>query len=401
MTGRDPLDGVRIVSLAGQYPGPYATLLLADLGADIIFVERPDGGDPVRSFTSFFATVNRDKSSVVVDLKSSRGQDELLSLIATADVLIDGFRPGVLDRLGMGSLRLRETNPRLVIVSATGYGHTGPLAMRSGHDLTYRAEAGMLMLDGATDRSSLPIADVLGAHGIVESVLLGLLTRHTTDPALDFDVSIFDTLISTLSIYLEPIWNGSERGGFPAEPGYGTFTTADHRVIALGVAHEDKFWQALCVVLGMTDVKQLSRDERFARHGELRRRISEAVGSFEALALEERLLAYDVPFGQARELGEIATHPQVVARGLTGTIQDNDRTYVRQPLVIDGERPAKGRRVAPRLGEDDMEFLPDRRFAQGKEEHLQQDELGWRSRDNSGQAVETSDVQGLRGGFHD
>jgi crotonobetainyl-CoA:carnitine CoA-transferase CaiB-like acyl-CoA transferase len=352
-----PLDGVRVVSLAGQYPGPYATLLLGDLGAEIIVVERPGEGDPVRAFPGFFAAVNRDKASVVIDLKAPEGREAFLALAASADVVIDGFRPGVLERLGVGFASLRTHNPELITVSATGYGRNGPMAMRSGHDLTYRAEAGMLSIDDSIDRSSLPIADVLGAHAIVESVLLGLLTRGWRTSCMDFDVSIFDTLISALSIYLEPLWNGDGAGGFPAEPGYDTFRTADNELIALGIAHEDKFWRALCEILELRQERKLDRDQRFARREELNGSIARAVGSFESPALEARLLANDVPFGRVRRTGELANHPQVVARGLAAVTDEGKRHYVPQPLVVDARRPTKGHHVAPTLGAHTTEIL--------------------------------------------
>jgi crotonobetainyl-CoA:carnitine CoA-transferase CaiB-like acyl-CoA transferase len=259
----------------------------------------------------------------------------------------------------------------------------------------------MAMLDGSVDQSSLPIADVLGAHAIVESVLIGLFTRQLKEPSLDFDVSIFDTLISTLSIYLEPLWNRDGSGGFPAEPGYGTFTTADQQVIALGVAHEDKFWQALCAVLGLLEEQQLTRGERFAHHGELRRRIANAIACFEAPVLEERLLAYDVPFGWARNLGEIANHPQVIARELTGNIQSSQRTYVRQPLTIDGERPTKGHRLAPGLGEDTTKILTERRSSEEDTESGQLDRRRRRVGDLPGQKNLAPNMQSQQGGAND
>lgn len=396
-----PLSGVRIISLAGQYPGPYATLLLSDLGAEVIFIERPDGGDPVRSFPGFFATLNRDKASVVIDLKSSKGQEELLALVTTSDVLIDGFRPNVLNRLGVGRDRLREVNPQLIIISATGYGRTGPYSARSGHDLTYRAEAGMVTLDGSVNQSSFPIADVLGAHAILESVLIGLFTRQLKEPSLDFDVSIFDALISTLSIYLEPLWNEDGTGGFPAEPGYSTFTTADKQIIALGVAHEDKFWQALCAVLGLIEEQQLTSNERFAHRDKLRRRIANAIACFEAPLLEAQLLAHDVPFGWARSLDEIAIHSQVIARELTGNIQNSQRTYVRQPLIIDGERPTKGHRTAPVLGEDTTTILTEHRFAEDYTENEQIIGGSERFNDLPGEQGFALDMQSQKGGAND
>jgi len=352
VSSRAPLDGIRIISLAGQYPGPYATVLLADLGADVVSVERPDDGDPVRAFDSFVATANRDKSSVAIDLKSQDGRADLMELIATADVVIDGFRPGVLERLGVSYDLLKGVSPRLVIVSAIGYGPMGPYATGPGHDLTYRAEAGMLMIDDRLKRSYLPIADILGAHAIVESVLVGLLTRNEDDAA--FDASLFDTRISALGIDLEPLWTQGGPGGFPAEPGYGTYETRNGKSVALGVAHEDKFWQALWDVLGLKGKRNLNGMRRIAKRDGLSRRIAERVATRQASSLESRLLALDVPFGRVRTAQEIADHPQVLGRQLCGTISGTERISVRQPITINGRALSKGMRIAPALGEDDL-----------------------------------------------
>src|SRR5216683_5560065 len=130
-----PLKGVRVLSMAEQYPGPFASLVLADLGADVVLVERPNGGDPSRRFTGHFEALNRNKRSIALDLKNAADRTVFHSLLATADVLMEGFRPGVMARLGLGADRLREKNPALIYTSISSFGHSGPLSDRGGHDI--------------------------------------------------------------------------------------------------------------------------------------------------------------------------------------------------------------------------------------------------------------------------
>ena len=148
------LDGIRIVCLAEQYPGPYATLLLADLGADVILVERPGSGDPARQFPGFHAALSRNKRSVVIDLKAEDGRRQLRDLVASADVLMEGFRPGTMERLGFGYAAVELLNPKLVYVSISGFGQSGPYRDRPAHDLSYQAIAGFLFSTTALPRSA-------------------------------------------------------------------------------------------------------------------------------------------------------------------------------------------------------------------------------------------------------
>ena len=139
-----PLAGMRVVSMAEQYPGPYATMIMSDLGAEVVIVERPGTGDPARQFPPFFAALNRGKRSVAIDMKTSEGVAALRRLVANADIFLEGFRPGTADRLGIGWEELRAVNDALVYVSISGFGQDGPYRLRPAHDLSYQAAAGLL-----------------------------------------------------------------------------------------------------------------------------------------------------------------------------------------------------------------------------------------------------------------
>ena len=378
------LEGVRVISLAHQYPGPYATLLLADLGAEIIVVENPAGGDPARSQPGFHAALNRGKASVALDLKDPAARDAFLRLTARADVVLEGFRPGTMSRLGLDYETLRELNPGLVYVSISGFGQTGPYRDRPGHDLTYQAEAGMLhdydIGGGPRPPGPLAIGDLSAGLFAVQAVLLGLLRRATGGEGGYHDVSMFDGLVSLLTAHISPVANGTGGAGFAAEPGYGVFTTADGHAIALGVAHEDHFWRRLCEVVGLKGEAALSREARLAQGERLGGVIAAVVVQDDAATWEKRLTAADVPFGRVRSLDEMPQHGQARARSLFPPLADGRATGqigVRNPLadpalVAPGPAPALGAdtvRLLVRAGLDDDEIAAMLRRGAARQAH--------------------------------
>lgn len=360
-----PLEGVRIISLAHQYPGPYATLALSDLGAEVVIVERPEGGDPTRGFPHFHGSLNRGKRSVAIDLKDENGRNAFLALVHKADVLLEGFRPGTMDRLGLGASKLKEINENLVYVSISGFGQDGPFQDRPGHDLTYQAEAGMLYEHLAPaplpNPPALALGDLSAGLFAVQGVLLGLLQCAKGAGGTYLDVSMFDCLVSMLTAHLGPVINAAEDPGFPYEPGYGIFPTADGFRLALGVAHEDHFWRRLCDTLGMSEDRDLGSKDRYLNHDRLRGRLREATQARTASELESMLKAADIPFGRLRTLEEMPTHPQARARGLfveLGNDQGQSQSFVRQPLLVDGVGCGPEGAVPP-LGADTLSILEE------------------------------------------
>ncbi|HEY1973596.1 MAG TPA: CaiB/BaiF CoA-transferase family protein, partial [Pseudonocardia sp.] len=206
MTTSRPLAGYRVLSLAEQYPGPFATLLLSDLGADVVQLERPDGGDPARRYPAFHAALNRGKRSIALDLKQAEGLATARALIAHVDVLLEGFRPGVMHRLGLGPATLTATNPGLVYVSGSGFGQSGPYRDRPAHDLSYQAMTGLL--DPVTAPDQLPIlslADLAAGLFAAIAALTGLAGRAGNGGRGGvYDVSMFDTLVSLMTTHLAP-----------------------------------------------------------------------------------------------------------------------------------------------------------------------------------------------------
>jgi crotonobetainyl-CoA:carnitine CoA-transferase CaiB-like acyl-CoA transferase len=371
-----PLSGVVVLSLAEQYPGPYATLLMADMGADVILVERPAGGDPARQFPAFYESLNRNKRSVAIDLKSPDGREALLRLVRTADVLLEGYRPGTMGRLGLGQEVLHEVNPRLVIASVSGFGQDGPYRDRPAHDLSYQATAGMLHELVADQRtgpvSRLAIGDLSSGMFAAVGVLAALLKREQTGKGAYVDVSMTDGLVSWMTTQLMPVLNGTTSAGIEHEPGYGVFPTSDG-LLSLSVAHEDWFWRPMCAVLGMDDVAGLCAPDRVARKDELRKRIGSVLATRPRDEWVAVLDQAGVPVGPVLALEEVAEDPHVKARGLLVEVPADDRRprrqHIRQPLVFDGVGSGPSRHV-PDLGEHTQEVLRESGYSDDVLERL-------------------------------
>lgn len=264
-----PLDGITVLDLTRLLPGAVATQILANFGALVIKVEQPGRGDYARAMP-IFPLINRGKKSVALDLKDPHGKDAFLRLVDRADVVLEGFRPGVMDRLGLGYEALRERNPRLIYAALTGYGQSGPYAQMAGHDINY------LALGGALDPPALPkvqVADLAGgALPAVIGILLALEARHRTGRGQMVDVAMLDGVAALLAVPL----TGSEvlTGRYAC---YHLYQTRDDRWVAVG-ALEPQFWANLCRGLGCEEFlrDQFAGAARQAEMiGELSRRFRE------------------------------------------------------------------------------------------------------------------------------
>jgi alpha-methylacyl-CoA racemase len=261
-----PLEGVRVLDLTRLLPGPFATLVLADLGAAVDKVEDPHGGDYLRHMppqlgdqNHAFLALNRGKRSMVLDLKKPDARDAVLKMLPRYDVLIEQFRPGVLDRLGLSHASLRERFPRLVIAAITGYGQTGPYAQRAGHDLNYLGRAGILGLQGPADGPPQPpafqLADVGGGMWSVIGILAALRGRDRTGQGAIVDIAMSEsTLPFAMAQFGTFAGTGTAvRGGEPLTGGiapYNTYRTSDGKYVSIG-ALEPKFWRAFCEGVGI------------------------------------------------------------------------------------------------------------------------------------------------------
>jgi crotonobetainyl-CoA:carnitine CoA-transferase CaiB-like acyl-CoA transferase len=344
------LAGVRILDLTVWRPGPYATQLLADLGADVVKLE-PPGGDPMRTYPALFESLNGNKRSIVVDLKSEAGRERVLELAAQADVVIEGFRPGVAARLGVGEEQVRAVNAAVVYCSLSGLGQDGPLALAPGHDLNYMAWSGVLAPDGGTPAvPAIPVADLAGGMAAAFAITAALVGRARSGEGEHIDVAMTDVLAT---------WTGSARPEALASDssvrgvaGYGTFETADGAHVTLGVLTEDHFWRALCGVLGLEDRGDLGFAQRSARLIELQQLITDAVRRRSRDELVDALLAVDVPAAPVLDRAEMLGLAHLRARGVVTTEDGQPRTGY--PVRFD-RRPAARITRAPALGEHSEE----------------------------------------------
>ena len=332
-----PLSGVTILDLTRLLPGPMATLHLADMGATVIKIEDKGAGDYARTMShvrnelsQLFIAVNRGKQIINLDLKDAADRDAFLSLVDKADAVIESFRPGVMDRLGLGWETLKARNPKLVMCAITGYGQDGPMALAAGHDINYIGYAGMLAQntddEGRPVLPNLQIGDLLGgAQSAVQGMLAALLAVKMGQPGRYVDVSMTDAVFAhnimpllALNYYGKPAEPARDflTGGVPC---YNVYRTSDGRYMAVG-ALELKFWEACCDVIGRPEFK--------TRHWSL----GQEIGGKDALALRDELTqifatrtqqAWTEAFDKANccvspvlNTDEAIRHPQFVSRGL-------------------------------------------------------------------------------------
>lgn len=362
------LEGVRIVSLAEQLPGPYATSVLADLGAEVVMVERPAGGDPTRAYPGHFQAVNRGKFSVALDLKTDAGRAGLDRLLSRADALLVGFRPGVMDRLGIPPDDLGVRFPRLIIAEMSGYGQTGPMARNPGHDIGFQGLAGVfaeaLASGGVPDKPVAPWADLVAALHAAIALLAALVRRSATGRGCRIDLAITDALVSALAFRLLPAMTGQPTFS-GTEPAYGLFYCRDGTAITIGIGFEDDFWQRLCHAAGMEDVAALPRARRLRDAAALRERIAGRLATWDRAEAGARLDAAGVPWAPAHGLDQVARDPQIAGRGLflrtsgSGTDETGEGgdLFVRQPALFDGTGYFGNRRPVPSLGQDTAHLL--------------------------------------------
>lgn len=369
------LDGVRVLDLTRLLPGPYATQLLADMGADVVKVEEPGRGDYARSMgagddAGVFGAVNRGKRSVALDLKSEEGREAFLRLAADADVVVEGFRPGVTERLGIDYERVREVNPAVVYTSLTGYGATGPHRDRAGHDLNYIAMAGLLDMTryGPDDRPTIPgypIADMAGGLFAAFGTVGGLLARELGDGEGEHvDVSMTDVIASfSQSVAVEALSGGDPRPGATHLTGelpcYSVYETADGRYVTLA-ALEPAFFAAFCDLVDRPELAEDHISPDPETREQLRAELAEVFASRTQAEWEVALGDEEAMFAPVRTPAEAIDSPLFEERGLID--ESGDVPRIGFPAIPSGglaaplvEAPALGEHTAEVLREADLD----------------------------------------------
>lgn len=355
-------ENVRVLSLAEQYPGPYATLLLADLGADVILVERPGQGDPARAYPPFFASLARNKRSICLDLKQAQDREQLIALAAKCDVVVEGYRPGTMDRLGVGYEALKAVNERIIYASVSGFGQTGPNRLRTAHDLSYLAFSGHLFGQANGTRSDFPVisyADLNAAMFAAFSIAAALYACERSGQGTSIDVSMTDGLVSWMTTYLAPAMHGERPFEILGEPAYSLFDVKGARRITLSIAHEDHFWRALCGLLAMTDVAELQQAERLRDSASLRARIAAALLEQDLAYWQPLFDQHSIPWSPVNSLEDVLDDAHVLERDLFRDVARADggrEQHVMQPVRF-GAWQSDIRRPAPGLGEHSAEVL--------------------------------------------
>ncbi len=374
------LDGVRVLDLSRVVSGPFCTMLLADLGADVIKIEEPSCGDDSRVFgppfvggeSAYFLSVNRNKRSCAVNLKDPEGVEIVRRLAGQCDVLIDNFRPGTMERLGLHHQDLRAMNPKIISCSITGFGRTGPDANRPGYDLIIQGESGIMDItgdpDGPPTKVGTSMADLTTGQFAAQGIMAALLERSRTGKGRQVDVSMLDCMASLLTfnagIYFTTGETPKRRGNTHATIApYETFQASDGW-INIGVA-TNKFWQLFCAVIERSD---LAGEERFLKaadrvrlRDELIPIVSAAIATRPRSYWIERLSAAGVPYGDIRSVKEVCEAEQLVARGMVIEMRHPTAGVVRNidsPIRFDDQNDDV-HRPPPLLGQHTLSVLRD------------------------------------------
>jgi crotonobetainyl-CoA:carnitine CoA-transferase CaiB-like acyl-CoA transferase len=330
---QNALKGIRVLDLSENLPGPYTSLLLAALGAEVIKVERP-GGDPAKHLPKLYQILNRSKQIQIVDLKQNEGRDKIEKLIAKSDIIIESFRPGTLQKLGVDFEALAKIHPQLIFVSISGYGQQGPWAERPAHDLNLQAMSGFSFLERKSKKvmgkTVLPIADLSASFLAVIQILAALIERGQTQQGQRIDVAMIDALYHWVRLWsegthpdqwdeegdkgkLKRLVQGSlERLRLFALPHYDIFPAKDGHV-ALGVVMEKKFWKMLVSEVGRNFMKDFSVPMRVISRQLIRQVLARRIGAKD-LAYWEAHLASEIPLTPVLESEEARLHQAIKDR---------------------------------------------------------------------------------------
>jgi len=372
-----PLEGIRVIDLTRVLAGPYATMILADLGAEALKVEMPGTGDEARSFgpfqngiSAYFMSINRGKKSITINLRKDEGKQLLKDLVRDADILTENFRPGTMERLGLGYEALRSVNPRVIYAATSGFGQTGPLAPRGAYDMIIQAMGGIISITGEPGRPPVrvgtSIGDLTASLYTVVGILSALHHREETGQGQLVDISMLDCQAALLENAIARYAVSGEVPGplgsrHPAITPFQVFESSDgYFVIAIG---NDTIWKRFCEVIKRPD---LVADERFTTNPartenqpELERILNGVFGEKTTEEWTEELEAAGIPCGPIQGVDQVVNHPQIQAREMMVEIDHPGAGPLLMPAspVKLSETPAKVEQPAPELGQHTEEIL--------------------------------------------
>lgn len=376
---KQALDNIKVLDLTRVLAGPYATMILGDLGADIIKIEMPVTGDDSRAFgpyvndeSAYFMSLNRNKRSITLNLKSEKGKEVFLEMIKTADVVVENFRPGTMEKLGLGYDYLSTVNPRLIYAASSGYGHTGPYSKRAAYDAVVQAMGGVMSITGQKDgkptRVGTSIADINAGLFTAIGILAALNNRHETGKGQKVDVAMLDTQVAILenAIARYVVTGEAPKPGGNRHPSivpFEPFDTSNGEVVV--AAGNDVLWAKFCQVIGTED---LINDERFKtnplrneNYDELRPLIAEAMTKKTTEEWLELLDKAGVPNGPINTVDKVLQDPQVLAREMVVEVEHPVAGKLKMPGVPIklSDTPGSVRTPAPVLGQHTEEILKE------------------------------------------
>ncbi|QQK77501.1 CoA transferase [Salicibibacter cibarius] len=352
------LTGVKVLDLSRVLAGPLGTMLLADMGADVLRVEQPGGSDDIRHWypfvgdeSTYYMAANRNKRSMTLHLKTEKGREIFEELVRTADIVVENFKTGTLDRLGLGYERLKMIKPDIILCSITGYGQTGPMHKHPGYDPVIQAVSGLMDVTGQQDgeptRVGIPVADIMTSHYVAISLLGALRVRDREQKAQHVDLSLLDVQVSSLanvaSSYLlkNHITDrmGNAHGNITP---YETFQCVDDPIMI--AAGNDRMFAEVAKVMGhpewADDERFTTNRDRIEHRDELRSFLEDAFSQRPAAEWEEQLTNHGVPCGAVNNIEQVFDHPQVRHREMVQTGEHEtlgETTFVRNPIRANGE----------------------------------------------------------------
>jgi len=372
-----PLKGVRVLDMTWALAGPYCTMLLCDLGAEVIKIENPEGGDPARKnfphihgVSSYFLSVNRGKKSVTVNLRHPRGKETVLALARKSDVMVENFRPGVLDRLGLGYAAIREVNPKIIYAACSGFGQNSPYAHRPAYDVIVQGMGGTLSITGEPGRPPVrvgfSIGDIGGGIFTAIGVLSALHEREKSGEGQMVDVSMLDCQMAFLENAFSRFFTTGEvpkpiGTRHPVHTPFQAFPTQDGYMVL--AAAQEQWWQKFCQVIGRQD---LLKDERFKddqsrtkNHDQLEPILNEITRTRTTSDWVAEMGKNDIPCGPVNSVDRVAGDPHTVAREMITQAQHSKvgmLKVVNSPIKL-SKTPVKIEKACPELGEHTDEVL--------------------------------------------
>ncbi len=386
-----PLHGITVLDFSRVLAGPYCTMQLADLGARVIKVEQPGRGDDTRAWgppfiageSAYFLSVNRNKESIALDLKAPRSRPVIEALISRADIVVENFRPGTMERLGLGYETIRARNLRAIYCSISGFGQTGPRRLEAGYDAMMQAEGGLMSMTGAADgppfRLGVAIADIATGLFAVQGILAALYARERTSRGQRLDVAMLDSVAALLTYQASsalatgntPVRMGNRH---PSIAPYDTFAAADGEFV-LSVGNDDQF-RRLCEVLAQpslaADARFATNEARVRHYDALRAALTPPIAARTRADLLKALTAAGVPNGAVRSVTEALADPQLAAREMIVPLEHVACGTIRvlgTPVKL-SETPATIRTPPPTLGQHTRPILEELGLADTEIESL-------------------------------